>query len=243
MSNDSNKQDNIVSMFDDIAKNYDIANRILSLGVDTRWRKEACSKAIKLLQHKAESNLQIVDVACGTGDMILNWLRYTNNANITGIDPSINMLNIAKEKLPKDIMLIKGEAKKLDIPSKSIDLLSIAYGLRNVVDMDMALNEFTRVLKNGGVLVILEFTKKDKQNIIDIIASFYTRKILPLLGGLISKNYKAYKYLPNSVNDFLTLEELESKLKNLGFNISVKKRYIANLCSLIIAQKIPNANL
>lgn len=233
----TNKQENIVNMFDNIAKNYDIANRILSLGVDTRWRKEACLKAIKLLQNKPESNLQIVDVACGTGDMILNWLKYTINANITGIDPSTNMLKIAKEKLPKEISLIKGEAKKLEIPDGSIDLLSIAYGLRNVVELDSALGEFTRVLKSGGVLVILEFTKKDKQNIFDIIASFYTRKILPLLGGLISKNYKAYKYLPNSVSDFLTLEELEDRLKTLGFNISFKKRYIANLCSLIIAQK------
>lgn len=233
----TNKQENIVNMFDNIAKNYDIANRILSLGVDTRWRKEACLKAIKLLQNKPESNLQIVDVACGTGDMILNWLKYTINANITGIDPSTNMLKIAKEKLPKEISLIKGEAKLLEIPDGSIDLLSIAYGLRNVVELDSALGEFTRVLKSGGVLVILEFTKKDKQNIFDIIASFYTRKILPLLGGLISKNYKAYKYLPNSVSDFLTLEELEDRLKILGFNISFKKRYIANLCSLIIAQK------
>lgn len=233
----TNKQENIVNMFDNIAKNYDIANRILSLGVDTRWRKEACLKAIKLLQNKPESNLQIVDVACGTGDMILNWLKYTINANITGIDPSTNMLKIAKEKLPKEISLIKGEAKRLEIPDGSIDLLSIAYGLRNVVELDSALGEFTRVLKSGGVLVILEFTKKDKQNIFDIIASFYTRKILPLLGGLISKNYKAYKYLPNSVSDFLTLEELEDRLKTLGFNISFKKRYIANLCSLIIAQK------
>lgn len=233
----TNKQENIVNMFDNIAKNYDIANRILSLGVDTRWRKEACLKAIKLLQNKPESNLQIVDVACGTGDMILNWLKYTINANITGIDPSTNMLKIAKEKLPKEISLIKGEAKLLEIPDGSIDLLSIAYGLRNVVELDSALGEFTRVLKSGGVLVILEFTKKDKQNIFDIIASFYTRKILPLLGGLISKNYKAYKYLPNSVSDFLTLEELEDRLKTLGFNISFKKRYIANLCSLIIAQK------
>lgn len=233
----TNKQENIVSMFDNIAKNYDIANRILSLGVDTRWRKEACLKAIKLLQNKPESNLQIVDVACGTGDMILNWLKYDINANITGIDPSTNMLKIAKEKLPKEISLIKGEAKRLEILDESIDLLSIAYGLRNVVELDSALDEFTRVLKNGGVLVILEFTKKDKQNIFDIIASFYTRKILPLLGGLISKNYKAYKYLPNSVSDFLTLEELEDRLKTLGFNISFKKRYIANLCSLIIAQK------
>lgn len=233
----TNKQENIVNMFDNIAKNYDIANRILSLGVDTRWRKEACLKAIKLLQNKPESNLQIVDVACGTGDMILNWLKYTMNANITGIDPSTNMLKIAKEKLPKEISLIKGEAKLLEIPDGSIDLLSIAYGLRNVVELDSALGEFTRVLKSGGVLVILEFTKKDKQNIFDIIASFYTRKILPLLGGLISKNYKAYKYLPNSVSDFLTLEELEDRLKTLGFNISFKKRYIANLCSLIIAQK------
>ena len=230
-----NKQENIINMFDHIANNYDLANRILSLNIDTKWRKEACIKALNLIKN---NHLNIADIACGTGDMILNWLKFSKDSKILGIDPSINMLNIAKNKLPSEVKLLQGEAKKLAIDDKKIDILSIAYGLRNVVELDRALSEFHRVLKNGGILVILEFTKKDNKNILDNTALFYTKHILPLLGGLISKNYKAYKYLPDSIDDFLTLEELGEKLQNLGFLVKIKKRYIANLCSLIIAQKL-----
>ncbi len=229
-----NKQDNIIDMFDDIAKNYDLANRVLSFNIDTKWRKEACLKTLKLIN---KDNLKIIDVACGTGDMILNWVKFSRNSKILGIDPSINMLNIAKKKLPDEIKLIQGEAKSIAIDDNMVDILSIAYGIRNVVELDSALNEFHRVLKHNGILVILEFTKKNNENIVDKIASFYTKHVLPVIGGLISKNYKAYKYLPDSINDFLTLEELEYKLKKIGFLVKIKKRYIANLCSLIIAQK------
>ncbi len=234
-------------MFDDIAKNYDTANRILSLGVDTRWRKEACNLAINYVDSTTPN---ILDVACGTGDMMLNWLKYINNADsIIGIDPSTNMLQIARQKLSNvtksanrniksSIEFIVGEAKNLhNITDNSMDIVSIAYGLRNVVELDLALSEFARVLNNGGVLVILEFTKKINQNIIDKLALLYTTKILPLLGGMIAKNYAAYEYLPDSIEHFITLEELENKLLSRNFAIKIKKRYIANLCSLIIAKK------
>lgn len=231
------KQQEIIAMFDDIAFNYDLANRILSFGIDIKWRKEACKRAIEL--HNKNS-LNILDVACGTGDMILQWIKSNPNKKINsicGIDPSSEMLKIAKQKLPQNVILQNGEAKKLRIDSNSIDILSIAYGLRNVVELDLALREFHRVLCDNGILVILEFSKKRNENIFDKIARFYTKRILPFIGGLISKNYKAYKYLPNSVDDFLSLEEIASKLQSLGFEIKERKRYFGNVCSLIIAQK------
>lgn len=235
------KQEQIVNMFDEIAKSYDITNRILSLNIDTKWRKEACLKALAMA-HKDNPN--VLDVACGTGDMMLNWIKLIPNLKVLrGIDPSINMLNVAKEKLPEFVELIQGEAKDIDIDDESVDILSIAYGLRNVVELDLALGEFSRVLRNGGILVILEFTKKDNQNIFDKIALFYTSKILPIIGGFISKNYKAYKYLPDSINDFITLEELESRLHNINLKVMLKKRYIGNLCSLIIAKKDSMVNI
>ncbi|RDU65451.1 bifunctional demethylmenaquinone methyltransferase/2-methoxy-6-polyprenyl-1,4-benzoquinol methylase UbiE [Helicobacter sp. MIT 14-3879] len=231
-----NKQNDIISMFNSIASSYDIANRILSLGVDTRWRKEACSIALNLY---TKDKLNILDVACGTGDMILNWLKYTDNIDsIIGIDPSEEMLKIARKKLPNNVVLQNSEAKELKIKDKSIDILSIAYGLRNVVEINLALSEFKRVLKDNGILVILEFSKKENQNIFDKTALFYTKKILPFIGGFISKNYKAYKYLPNSIDDFITLEELGEMLIELGFLVEFKKRYVCNLCSLIIARNI-----
>lgn len=232
------KQQEIIAMFDNIAGSYDLANRILSFGVDTKWRKEATKLTLKLTD---KNSLNILDVACGTGDMILHWLKNTKSphkiASICGIDPSSEMLKIAKTKLPSEVILQNGEAKKLNIATNSIDILSIAYGLRNVVELDLALREFHRTLKERGILVILEFCKKYNENIFDKVARFYTKQILPCIGGLISKNYAAYKYLPNSVDDFLSLEEITAKLENLGFYIQYNKRYFGNVCSLIIAQK------
>ena len=279
-----NKQREIVAMFDSIAQNYDIANRILSFGIDRKWRKEACERAIGLCE---KDSLDILDVACGTGDMILCWLKVAGGGNsslaqnsgiaenfknpslreskateaihesqidchdlafaksrndkninsIYGIDPSTEMLKIAQQKLPQSVILQNGEAKDLHIDSQSVDILSIAYGLRNVVEIDLALKEFHRALRKNGILVILEFSKKDNENIFDKIARFYTKWILPYIGGFISRNYKAYKYLPDSVDDFLSLEQIATKLQNLGFSVKFSKRYFCNVCSLIIAKK------
>lgn len=233
-----NKQREIVAMFDEIAHNYDLANRILSFGIDTRWRKEACEKAIKLCD---KQTLDILDIACGTGDMIAQWLKSSQGkeiSRIVGIDPSAEMLKIARQKLPQSVILQNGEAKDLRIEAQTVDILSIAYGLRNVVEVDLALSEFHRVLRTNGILVILEFSKKDNENIFDKIARFYTKRILPYIGGFISRNYKAYKYLPDSVDDFLSLEQIASKLRALGFEMKFSKRYFGNVCSLIIAQKV-----
>ena len=234
------KQSDIINMFDNIANSYDIANRILSFGVDIKWRREACKLSIKLLKSIFSNNLDsihILDMACGSGDMILSWLKHFKPNQIIGIDPSINMLNIAKNKLPFNVELIQGEAAKIKLEDESIDLISIAYGLRNIIELDLALNEFKRILKKNGILVILEFTKKDRNSLLDSLALFYTSRILPLIGGLVSSNYEAYKYLPKSVEGFLTLESLENKFINLDFTIEIKKRYIANLCSLVIVRK------
>ena len=233
-----NKQREIVAMFDEIAHNYDLANRILSFGIDTQWRKEACEKAIQLCDKNA---LDILDIACGTGDMIAQWLKSSQGKEISriiGIDPSAEMLKIARQKLPPSVILQNGEAKDLRIEAQSVDILSIAYGLRNVVEVDLALSEFHRTLRTNGILVILEFSKKDNENIFDKIARFYTKRILPYIGGFISRNYKAYKYLPDSVDDFLSLEQIASKLRALGFEMKERKRYFGNVCSLIIAQKV-----
>ena len=231
------KQQKIVAMFDEIASNYDLANRILSFGIDVRWRKEACENALKLCDKKS---LDILDIACGTGDMIAQWIKNAESKidSIRGIDPSNEMLKIARQKLPPSVILQNGEAKDLCVSAQSADILSIAYGLRNVVEVDLALSEFHRVLRKNGILVILEFSKKDNENIFDKIARFYTKQILPYIGGFISRNYKAYKYLPDSVDDFLSLEQIALKLRDLGFEMKISKRYFGNVCSLIIAQKV-----
>lgn len=233
------KQEKIVSMFDNIAGTYDIANRVLSFGVDKSWRKEACDKSFAIYGKK-ELDL-ILDVACGTGDMCEFWDKRAQNDGITihkiiGADPSVGMLEQAKQK-GLNAEFIVGEAKSLPFEDNSADILSISYGLRNVMDRKEGLEEFYRVLKPGGLLVILEFTKLQKATIMSRLRDFYMKKMLPLIGGLLSKDYDAYKYLPDSIDGFLTKEMLVEELKEVGFDVKEAKGYSMDISTLFISQK------
>jgi len=234
------KQKKIVSMFDDIAKTYDLANRVLSFGSDIAWRKRACEKAYGFY-NKSEVK-RITDVACGTGDMLGFWQKIADKKGIKvdeylGIDPSSGMLEVAKEKFP-NFSYIKAYAQSMPIEDSSSDFVSITYGIRNVVDRVEAINEFYRVLKPGGMLVILEFTKRERANFIDNVTQFYMKKILPTIGGLVSGNKEAYEYLPNSIDNFLTTEHLISELESNGFEIKYVKAFSFGISTLFIAKKI-----
>jgi demethylmenaquinone methyltransferase/2-methoxy-6-polyprenyl-1,4-benzoquinol methylase len=235
----SEKQEKIVSMFDDIAPTYDVSNRVLSMGIDTIWRKKACDLAFNFYgQSKVE---KIVDVACGTGDMILYWQQRAkksnvNIENIIGIDPSAGMMEVGKKKLP-DIEFIQAGAEELPLEDNVADILSISYGIRNVVKRKEAINEFNRVLKKDGLLVILEFAKSDDSNITNMIRDLYMKKILPVVGGMISKNKEAYEYLPQSIDNFLSQSMLRSELEDNGFEVIYLKGFSLNISSLFIARK------
>ena len=234
-----NKQEKIVSMFNNISKTYDITNRILSLGIDKSWRNKACKLTFDY--YKKDSIANIVDVACGTGDMIDYWQKiaikkYIKIDNIIGIDPSIGMLDVAREKLPK-IEFIQGNATNLNLEDNSIDILYISYGIRNVVQRQEAFNEFARVLKPNGLLVILEFTKNKKESILDHITDFYMNKVIPFLGGILSRNKEAYEYLPNSIDEFLTTSNLKKELKNANLDPIYTKGFSMNISTLFIARK------
>jgi demethylmenaquinone methyltransferase/2-methoxy-6-polyprenyl-1,4-benzoquinol methylase len=226
-------------MFDEIAPTYDKANHILSMGIDISWRKKACDKTYELMNAK-EAEL-IVDVACGTGDMIGFWLKRAKKRDIEikralGIDPSSQMLKCAKVKFP-NVDFVKAEAADLPLPNLCADILSISYGIRNVIERQKAFQEFARVVKNGGFVVILEFTKDNKKGFFHALKQFYLHKILPFLGALISKNYEAYKYLPNSIEGFLSAEILQEELKAAGFKTEYIKNFSFDISTLLIARK------
>lgn len=233
------KQKEIIEMFDDISKSYDLANRVLSLGIDISWRKSGCAKVFENIDKS--SPIKIVDVACGTGDMIDIWQKSARKHrvsidSIVGVDPSSGMLSVAREKL-KSVEFIQGEAKELPFLDSSVDVISIAYGIRNVVERDLALKEFSRVLKKDGVVLILEFTKNENSGFLSKIVSFYTKKILPVVGGLVSRNYKAYKYLPDSIEDFLSSSMLFEELATHNLHKIYKKSYSGDISTLMIAKK------
>ncbi|MBE0492489.1 MAG: bifunctional demethylmenaquinone methyltransferase/2-methoxy-6-polyprenyl-1,4-benzoquinol methylase UbiE [Sulfurospirillum sp.] len=238
MLQSKNKQEKIVKMFDDIAPTYDTANRVLSMGVDIQWRKKACDETFARYEKPIDL---LVDVACGTGDMMGYWQKQATKAGrnigkIVGIDPSVGMTDVGKKKFPNFEFIIS-EATNLPLLDASVDILSISYGIRNVVQRVEAFGEFARVLKTGGYVVILEFTKDDKKGFLHTIKNFYLNKILPKLGGFISKNKEAYEYLPNSIEGFLTSSMLQSELDIAGFSTEFAKSFSMDISTLVIAKK------
>ena len=235
---EQNRQEKIVEMFDDIAPTYDKANRVLSMGIDIQWRKKACSETFKRYNQPIDL---IVDVACGTGDMMNYWDKQAKKSNtdvkkIIGVDPSVGMVDVGKEKFPNFEFIIS-EATSLPLENESVDILSISYGIRNVVKREEAFREFARVIKPGGYVVILEFTKDDKKGLLFGIKDFYMNKVLPKIGGFISKNREAYEYLPNSIEGFLTSNMLRSELDRAGFTTEFSKSFSMDISTLIIAKK------
>lgn len=229
-----NKQEKIVDMFNEIAPSYDKANKILSFGIDSKWRRVAIDKVRAYLN--LDNKLNIVDVACGTADMCA-LLKEIPNATITGIDPSIKMLDIAKNRF-NDIEFKVGYANKLPFDDNSIDLITISYGFRNVVEKEEALAEFYRILKPNAILLVLEFFRREKGGIIAFSRDFYLKNILPLIGGFLSKNKAAYQYLPNSIDDFYSNDEFRQKLSENKFNIEYFKSFSFGVCSLFIVRKM-----
>ncbi|MFA7084064.1 MAG: bifunctional demethylmenaquinone methyltransferase/2-methoxy-6-polyprenyl-1,4-benzoquinol methylase UbiE [Arcobacteraceae bacterium] len=234
------KQEKIVSMFDEIAGTYDVANRVLSMGIDKTWRNKACNLTYSFYDKKVLD--KIIDVACGTGDMIDYWKKTAKKANIeikniVGVDPSVGMMEVAKKKLP-DVEFIVSGAASMPFEEGIADIISISYGIRNVVERQKAFDEFARVLKKDGLLVILEFTKNPKESVLDHITDFYMNKILPKIGGMISRNKEAYTYLPNSIDEFLTTENLCSELKLAGLEPIYVKGFSMNISTLFIAKKL-----
>ena len=235
---EQNKQQKIVEMFNDIAGTYDTANRVLSMGIDIQWRKRACDETFQRYTQPIEL---IVDVACGTGDMMGYWAKQAKKAGryvgkILGVDPSVGMTDVGKQKFPEFEFVIS-EATSLPLSNESADIISISYGIRNVIKRQEAFREFARVLKTGGYVVILEFTKDDKKGFFFGIKDFYMNKILPFLGGLISKNKEAYEYLPNSIEGFLTSSMLQKELFDAGFDTEFVKSFSMDISTLLIAKK------
>lgn len=233
------KQEKIVHMFDDIASTYDTANRVLSMGIDIQWRKKGCDKAFEILGK--ESLGQITDVATGTGDLLIYWKEQAAKRGVdiekyVGIDPSVGMLDVARQKV--DFAdFIEGKAQELPISDESTDVISISYGIRNVVDRVEALQEFHRALKPEGIVMILEFTKQERSGLVDKVVDFGMKNVLPRVGGFISKNYAAYKYLPDSIEEFLTTEMLAKELEDTGFEMKYTKSFSMGISTLLVAQK------
>lgn len=207
-------------MFATIASRYDLLNHLLSGNIDKRWRRRVTKTlhaALPAMQ-SSSGNARILDVACGTGDLSLT-LFESGDAQVVGIDFCRPMLQIAKSKastLGFQVPFIEGDALTLPFRDCSFEAATIAFGLRNLVDVEAGFAELLRVLKPGGRALVLEFSKPTTPVLRSLFRIYFTR-ILPLLGGLISGSSSAYQYLPKSVSRFPDQRELASIMKHAGF--------------------------
>jgi demethylmenaquinone methyltransferase / 2-methoxy-6-polyprenyl-1,4-benzoquinol methylase len=211
----SDKGEKIQQMFGAIAPRYDFLNRLLSLGIDRRWR----TKAVQLLKYHEGS--RILDVATGTGDVALEIARLTpESVRITGADFCKEMVDLGAVKVAASpyadrIDLRVAPCEDLPFADSTFDSITIAFGIRNVVDRKLGLAEMWRVLRPGGRMIILEFSTP-RSTLFRQMYYFYFRRLLPVVGGVFSR-YNAYKYLPDSVLEFPSQEEFSRMISDTGF--------------------------
>jgi len=191
--------------FDTIARTYDRLNRVMTFGLDRRWRK----RAVRGLQG------HVLDVACGTGDMVLELQR--RGCGVTGIDLSEEMVAIAKRKAPATYMI--ANAEHLPFENDSFDAVTCAFGVRNFMHLEKGLDEMLRVLKPGGTMVILELATPDSAWVKPFYR-FYTKHVIPWLGSRIAGNREAYTYLPESIERFPKGERFLKIILNSRFPIT-----------------------
>lgn len=224
------KKEQVATMFNNISKTYDFLNHFLSLGIDIIWRKKAIGEL------KSANPQQILDVATGTGDFAFEALKILKPTKIIGVDISQGMLDIASEKITKRKLQKKfevrlGDSEKLLFDDNTFDAVTVAYGVRNYENLEKGLSDMLRVLKPGGKVVILEFSKP-KVFPVKQLYNFYFQYITPSIGKLFSKDSSAYKYLPESVAAFPDGATFIALMEKVGYRNTKNRPLAFGICSI-----------
>ena len=229
------KKEGVRKMFDNIAKDYDKLNHVLSLNIDKVWRK----KAVCELTDEARP-LKVLDVACGTADFTIEIARkLPAGSRVTGVDISEGMLAIGREKVVAaglDAELLVGDSEALPYEDGSFERVSVGFGVRNFEHIELGLSEMYRVLTPGGKLVILELSVPSN-SFVRWCYKLYFLKILPAIGGLISGERGAYEYLPASVLRFPAPDKFVAMMKTAGFASVEHKAFTLGICRMYIGNK------
>ena len=223
-------------LFNSIAGRYDLVNRLTTLGLDKRWRRKACEIALTYLDVEEP---MVLDVACGTGDMIKCMRKRLEkrglSAHFHGLDCSERMLEIAKKKVPFAELKV-GDAEDIPFPDGSFDLVSVAFGLRNFSDRGKAIGEIHRVLKEEGILLLLEFSRNE--SLLGKLAWFYTKSIVPVVGGILTGNREAYNHLWRSIEAFPSPEELSLEFERRGFEVLTIRWLFPRIAFVMVLRKV-----
>ena len=231
---DLGKKEQVTKMFDTISKNYDGLNRVISFGIDIKWRK----KVVEIL--KKEQPNSILDIATGTGDLAIARTK-TGAREIVGLDISPGMLAVGKEKvtdknLDNTIEMVVGDSENLVFDANSFDAVTVSFGVRNFETLETGMAEILRVLKPNGTLVVLE-TSVPTKTPYKKGYNFYTKNILPLIGKIFSKDDSAYGYLSESASVFPHGENFNNILREIGFIDVTNKPQTFGVASIYVAKK------
>ena len=230
---EAGKKSEVEDMFDNIAPKYDLLNHVLSMKIDVLWR----NTLVKWMQKDPPK--EVLDVATGTGDLAIAVQKGTS-AKVVGLDLSQQMLNVGIEKIKKlhldqQISMQKGDAENLPFESNKFDAVSVAFGVRNFENLEKGLAELRRVVKEEKSVYILEFSKVE--GFLGPFYMFYFKNILPHIGKLVSKDNRAYTYLPDSVNAFPYGEKMKNILLNTGFKKVEYKKLSLGIATIYKATK------
>ena len=232
-NSDASKKSQVEDMFDNIAPKYDLLNHVLSMKIDVLWR----NTLVKWMNK--DQPKEVLDVATGTGDLAIAVQKGTQ-AKVTGLDLSQQMLNVGIEKIKKlnldsKISMMKGDAENLPFEDNKFDAVSVAFGVRNFENLTKGLAELRRVVKENKSVYILEFSKVE--GFLGPFYMFYFKNILPQIGKLVSKDNRAYTYLPDSVNVFPYGEKMKNILLQTGFKKVEYKKLSLGIATIYKATK------
>lgn len=232
------KKEEVREMFDNIAPKYDLLNHTLSMSIDRIWRRRVVRIVRRSRPHR------ILDVATGTGDLAIEMARRIRDVQVLGVDLSEAMLAVARRKveergLDNRIVLDRGDAEHLAVADASVDVATVAFGVRNFGDLAAGLRELARTIRPGGKVVILEFSRP-RNRAFRALYEFYSYRILPRIGGLVSRDKRAYEYLPASVGEFPAPERFMEMMAAAGFRNCRARSQSFGIAQIYIGERCEN---
>lgn len=229
------KGEQVREMFDSIAPAYDFMNRAMTMGVDGLWRRRAVDAVA------AEQPLHVLDIATGTGDVAIALARRMPEARVTGIDLSEGMIAVGRRKVERAglagrVELLQGDSMAIDLPDASVDAVTVAYGVRNFEHLDRGYAEMLRVLRPGGLLCVLELSTP-RGRLTYPLYRFYTRHVIPAVGRMVSRDVRAYSYLPESIAAVPQGDAMCALMLDAGAAEACARPMTFGACTLYTARK------
>lgn len=229
------KHTQVREMFNNIAPAYDVMNRMMTLGIDRRWR----TKAVRMVADTHPSD--ILDIATGTGDLAITLARAIDGCRVTGVDLSEGMIEVGRRKVAREglddrIALQAADALELPFPDASFDAVTVAYGVRNFEHLDLGYAEMLRVLRPGGMLCVIELTPPANP-VVKPFYAVYTRAVIPLVGRMVSRDSSAYTYLPRSIRAVPARADMLRLIADAGFADAHCRELTLGVCAIYTARR------